>query len=209
MGRKPNTLKSAMIRKCILEKDPRLQIEPKDFSEEVDSTILVRERVKGTKLEGNFKKVRGQIISQKQNTITVLPKSGKQVIFSKRDVAKMGQEASSSEREQSKKKPKMQKKPSKSTPQIWRDSTSSEEMGQPRKAPEIEQHTEQEITPQETERKEIEMKKPQSEIDEQSTKEETAKFETVKEEERKEEEQMPIKGEVKWEKEKKPKPTRS
>ena len=42
MGRKPNTLKSAMIRQCFLEKDPQLQIEPEDFSEEVDSTILVR-----------------------------------------------------------------------------------------------------------------------------------------------------------------------
>ena len=51
MGRKPNTLKSAMIRKCFLEKDPQIQIEPIDFSEEADSTILVRERVKGTKLE--------------------------------------------------------------------------------------------------------------------------------------------------------------
>ena len=57
MGRKPITLKSAMIRKCFLEKDRQIQIEPEDFSEEADSTILVRERVKGTKLEGNFKKI--------------------------------------------------------------------------------------------------------------------------------------------------------
>ena len=49
MGRKPNTLKSAMIIKCFLEKDPQIQIHPEDFSEEADSTILVRERVKGTK----------------------------------------------------------------------------------------------------------------------------------------------------------------
>ena len=56
MGRKPNTLKSAMIRKCFLEKDPQLQIEPEDFSEEAVSTILVRERVKGTKLEETSKR---------------------------------------------------------------------------------------------------------------------------------------------------------
>ena len=88
-----------MIRKCILEKDHQVQIEPEDFSEEADSTILVRERVKGTKLfEGNFKKVKGQIVSQSENTITVLPKSGKQVIYSKRDVAKMGEDANSSKR---------------------------------------------------------------------------------------------------------------
>ena len=48
MGRKPNTLISAMIGKCILDKDPRIEIEPDDFSEEADSTILVRERVRGT-----------------------------------------------------------------------------------------------------------------------------------------------------------------
>ena len=59
MCRKPNTLKSTMIRKCFLKKDPQLQIEQKDFSEETDSTILVRERVKSTKLEGNFKKIKG------------------------------------------------------------------------------------------------------------------------------------------------------
>ena len=80
-----------MIRKCFLEKDPQLQIEAEDFSEEADSTILVRERVKGTKLEGNFKKIKGQIINQSENTITVLPKSGKETIYSKRDVAKLGQ----------------------------------------------------------------------------------------------------------------------
>ena len=90
MGRKPNTIKSAMIRKCFLEKDPQLQIEPEDFSEEADSTILVRERVKGTKLEGNFKKIKGQVINQSEHTITVLPKVGKKTTYSKRDVAKLG-----------------------------------------------------------------------------------------------------------------------
>ena len=34
MGRKPNTLKSAMIRKCFLEKDPQLQIERSRKSKE-------------------------------------------------------------------------------------------------------------------------------------------------------------------------------
>ena len=109
MCRKPNTLKSAMIRKCFLEKDPQLQIEPEDFSEEADSTILVRERVKGTKLEGNFKKVKGQIVSQSENTITILPKSGKQTIYSKRDVAKMGQDANANKNETYKRSQKPKK----------------------------------------------------------------------------------------------------
>ena len=50
-GRNPKTLKSRMIEKCILEGDPKIEIEPEDFSDEVDSTILIRERVRGTKLE--------------------------------------------------------------------------------------------------------------------------------------------------------------
>ena len=88
MGRKPNTLKSAMIEKCILDKDPRIDIEPEDFSEEADS-ILVRERVRGTKLEGAFKKVKGNIVDESQNTLKILLKTGKSFIVSKRDVAKM------------------------------------------------------------------------------------------------------------------------
>ena len=76
-----------MIEKCILEQDPQIEIEPEDFSEEADSTTLVRERVRGTKLEGAFKKVRGKIVGESSHTITVLPKTGHQVIYSKRDVA--------------------------------------------------------------------------------------------------------------------------
>ena len=134
-----------MIRKCFLKKDPQFQIKPEDFSEEADSTILVRERVKGTKLEGNFKKIKGQIINQSENTITVLPKSGKQTIYSKRDVAKMGQGANSAKKETAKKKPKIQEKPAKPIQPFWRESTSSSEMGQIPKTPQIEQtpHIEQ------------------------------------------------------------------
>ena len=49
LGRKPNTLKSVMVEKCLLERDPLIEIEPEDFSQ-ADSTILVRERMRGTKL---------------------------------------------------------------------------------------------------------------------------------------------------------------
>ena len=83
-GRKPNTEKSRMIEKCILEQDPQIEIEPEDFSEEADPTILVRERVRGTKLEGAFKKVKGKIVGESSHAITVLPKTGHQVIYSKR-----------------------------------------------------------------------------------------------------------------------------
>ena len=87
-GRKPNTLKSRMIEKCILEKDPKINQEPEDFSDEADSTILIRERVRGTKLEGSFKRVKGKIVGQSGHTITVLPKGQKgETVYSKRDVA--------------------------------------------------------------------------------------------------------------------------
>ena len=59
-----------------LEQDPRIEIEPEDFSEEADSTILVRERVRGTKLEGAFKKVKGKIVGESSHTITVPHKQG-------------------------------------------------------------------------------------------------------------------------------------
>ena len=197
-----------MIRKCILEKDPQLQIEPEDFSEEADSTILVRERVKGTKLEGNFKKFKGQTVSQSENTIPLLPKSGKQDIYSKRDVAEMRQDASSSKRKVCKKKPKTQEKPPKPIQQFWRESISSAEMRQPPKVPETEQQIEQETMLYKTEKEgcQNQMKKSKKEIDKETVKEE--KEEIAAEGERKEGEQMPIKEGVKWEKEKKSKPTR-
>ena len=86
-GRKPNTVKLRMIEKCISDQDPRIEIEPEDVYEEADSTILVRERIRGTKLEGAFKKVKCQIVGESTHTITILPNTGRQVVYSNRDVA--------------------------------------------------------------------------------------------------------------------------
>ena len=88
MGRRPNILKSAMIGKSILEKDPRREIEPEDFSEEADSTILVRERVRGTTLKGTFRNVKGSFVNESENTLKILLKTGKSFTLSKRDIAK-------------------------------------------------------------------------------------------------------------------------
>ena len=88
LGRTPNTPKSRLIEKCVLEKDPAINMEPEDFSEEADSTILVRERVRGTKLEAPFKKVKGKVVEQTDHTITVKQSSSKMsTTYSKRDVA--------------------------------------------------------------------------------------------------------------------------
>ena len=88
-----------MIEKFILDRDPLIEIEPEDFSDEADSTILIRERVRGTTLEGAFKKVRGNIVKETGNTLTILPRCGKSKIISKMDVANNGSTRHSSTRQ--------------------------------------------------------------------------------------------------------------
>ena len=91
-GRNPNTLKTRIFEKCILEQDPKTKIEPEDYSDEVDSNISVREKVRGTKLEGAFKKKRGKVLKQSDHTITIMPKGSKGTkTYSKRDVANNGE----------------------------------------------------------------------------------------------------------------------
>ena len=102
---------------------------PADFSEEVDSIILVRERVRGSNLEGAYKKKKGKIIGEASPTISILPKKGKTVIYSKRDVALQRSKLTKSP--QSDKKPKQAKVPSQKRATIAPDSSSSEEMGAP------------------------------------------------------------------------------
>ena len=111
-GRKLNTQKSRMIENCILDQDPRIEIKPEDFSEEADSTVLVRERVRGTKLEGAFNKVKDQVVGQSTNTVTILRKTGKQVVYSKRDVAISVNNASGSKMASSSKVASPNKEPS-------------------------------------------------------------------------------------------------
>ena len=72
-----------------LEIDPKIEIEHEDFSDEVDSTILIRERVRGTMLEGACKRVKGKVVGQSEQTITVLTRGNKsETVYSERDVAK-------------------------------------------------------------------------------------------------------------------------
>ena len=81
-----------MVEKCLFERDPLIEMEPDDSSE-ADSTILVRERMRGTKLEGAFKKVEGAVVGQSEHTISILPKTGMKVTYSKRDVTWQNKEA--------------------------------------------------------------------------------------------------------------------
>ena len=89
--RDPNTVKSNIINKIknVSENDPKVEFTQSDFEEEVDSAILVRERTKGSKLEGQYKRKTGKVIKESAHTITFLPKnSKKEVVYAKRDVAK-------------------------------------------------------------------------------------------------------------------------
>ena len=111
MGRKPNTLKSAMIGKCILERGPLIEIEPEDFSDKADSTSLVRERVRGTKLEGAFRKMRGNIVREAGKTVTILPRSGKSTIVSMREIANTTPQQGTAQQDNTKPKSAEKKKP--------------------------------------------------------------------------------------------------
>ena len=90
MGRQPNTVKSNLVSKLLVisEQDPNLEFEQSDFQDDLDSTVLVRERARGSKLQGTFDKRAGRKIKQTAHTVTMLPKSsGRPKTYSKRDIA--------------------------------------------------------------------------------------------------------------------------
>ena len=89
-GRQPNTVKSNVVEriKNVSETEPKVTFSPSDFEEEIDSTILVRERTKGSKLEGQYKRKAGKVTKETEHTTFPPKKSKKEVILSKRDVAK-------------------------------------------------------------------------------------------------------------------------
>ena len=76
-GREPNTVKSnivtELVNKDVSEQDSKVSFEKSDCEEEVDSTILVRERARGSKLESAFQKKRGRILDETDHTLTFLP----------------------------------------------------------------------------------------------------------------------------------------
>ena len=90
-GRKLNTVKSNIVDKIkgVSEVDPGLKFTTSDFEEEVDSAKMMRERTRGSKLEGQLRTRPGKVIKETAHAIIFLPKGGKkEVVYSKRDVAK-------------------------------------------------------------------------------------------------------------------------
>ena len=76
-----------MINRILSENDPKLVLEEDDFSPDVDSTVLIRERTRGSKLEETFKKKTAQPIRESDHTVTILPSRGSPVVLSQRDIA--------------------------------------------------------------------------------------------------------------------------
>ena len=88
MGKEPNTVKSNLVGKFmdISERDPKLNFQPSDFQDETDSTILVRERSKGSKLESTFAKKTGTVVNETAHVVSILPEKSRTVkTFSKRE----------------------------------------------------------------------------------------------------------------------------
>ena len=69
-------LKTGKINGNVSESDPKLVLEEDDFSPDVNSTVLIRERTRGSKLEGTFKKKTAQLIGKSSHTVTILPSRG-------------------------------------------------------------------------------------------------------------------------------------
>ena len=95
MGKEANTVKANLVSKLldISEQDPNIEFEQSDFQEDLDSTVLVRERARGSKLQGTFEKKSGKTISETAHTITMLPKSSsKPKTYGKRDLAHLSNE---------------------------------------------------------------------------------------------------------------------
>ena len=90
-GKPPNTITSMLskTKRNVLASTSNLQLPYEDIESGQDSTILVRERTRGTKLEAAYAKKRGSILKQSEHTVTFLPAGQKAAkVLSKRDVAK-------------------------------------------------------------------------------------------------------------------------
>ena len=88
-GRKPSTILNNLVCKpSFLANDPNLELNESDFAQDQDSTILVRERSRGSKLDGTFSKKKAYLVSQSPHTVTVQhPGRNSTTMYSKRDIA--------------------------------------------------------------------------------------------------------------------------
>ena len=80
MGRESNTITRILTNTDhSFSEQPELDINNDDFESGQNSTIIIRERARGTKLEGNYKKRKGVLLKNSNQTITFLPAGRTQV----------------------------------------------------------------------------------------------------------------------------------
>ena len=87
-GQEPNTIKRIKPNtNQFFSEKPEFELTVDDFESGQDSTIMIRERARGSKLEGAFKKRKGTLLEHSNHTITFQP-AGRtaSTIFSKRDL---------------------------------------------------------------------------------------------------------------------------
>ena len=74
--------------KSISGKDSNINFEQDEFQGDLDSTVLVRERTRGTKLEPAFRRKKGEVVGESKTTVSILREGEKTpVTMSKRIVA--------------------------------------------------------------------------------------------------------------------------
>ena len=98
VGNETNTIKKLLISRSTTISDPaEVKLSTSDFESGQDSTILVRERARGSKLESAYKKRKGKLLEQSEHTITFLPAASNQkTVISKRDLANQNDQPCSS-----------------------------------------------------------------------------------------------------------------
>ena len=86
-GQEPNTIKRIITNtNQFFSEKPEFELTADDFESGQDSTIMIRERARGSKNEGAFKERKGTLLEHRNHTITFLP-AGRLAskIISKRD----------------------------------------------------------------------------------------------------------------------------
>ena len=74
VGTELNTIKKLIIyRKRPISEPQKVKLSTSDFDSGQDSAILVRERVRGSKLEEAYEKRKSVLLNQSEHTITFLP----------------------------------------------------------------------------------------------------------------------------------------
>ena len=70
-----------------LEQYSNVNFQPCDFQDETDSTVVVRERTKGSKLESAFAKKSGKIVAETTHTSLCCQKRQKEETFSQKEMS--------------------------------------------------------------------------------------------------------------------------